>query len=92
MNLSKIRQKIKSTWKESNRDFILRVLKNRILSDEQIMDLYFRHKFFWKASSICKKWESLRKKLSTMRQTGKLAIVRRIDRDISSEIFYRLIK
>ena len=90
MNLYKIRETLKSTWKETNQEFIKRVLKDRVLSDEQIIDIYFRNKFFWKASSICKKWESLRKLLSTMRLKWKLKEVKRTERDISCEIFYKL--
>jgi hypothetical protein len=47
--------KLQSTGQESIPEFATRVLKDRTLSDEQIIDIYFRTKFFWKASAIAKK-------------------------------------
>jgi len=91
MNLVKIRNFQKEHNIESNWEFIKRVLENNILSDEEIIDKYFRlKKYTWSAHSICKKWESIRKKLSDMRKKGILEIVKRVDRDVSSEIFFKL--
>lgn len=92
MCLYNIKMKLQSTGQESIPEFATRVLKDRTLSDEQIIDIYFRTKFFWKASAIAKKWESIRKILSYMKNKGKIEEVRRVTREVSAEIFYRLIK